>query len=81
MRGALAQCFDISLLQLIRVRTDGCEVVSAWRPVQRIVAFDPLSTLQIDATLNQDFPHNMPYLVSGTPTTNLFPKVSATYSF
>lgn len=40
-----------------------------------------LSTLQIDATLNQDFVHNMPYLVSGSSTNPLFPKVSATYSW
>jgi hypothetical protein len=40
-----------------------------------------LSTLQIDATLNQDFAHNLPYLISGQPTPDLFPKVTATYSF
>jgi hypothetical protein len=40
-----------------------------------------LSTLQVDATLSQDFPHNMPYLISGSETSNMFPKVSATYSF
>lgn len=40
-----------------------------------------LGTLQVDATLDNEFVHNMPYLVSGSSTTNMFPKVSATYSF
>ena len=40
-----------------------------------------LSTLQLDATLNQDFAHNMPYFISGQTTPDLFPKVTATYSF
>jgi hypothetical protein len=40
-----------------------------------------LSTLQLDATLSQDFPHNMPFFISGAETSNMFPKVSATYSF
>jgi hypothetical protein len=46
-----------------------------------------LGNLQLDATLNPDFVHNGPYLISGQPTGNindtsaLFPKVTATYSF
>ncbi len=40
-----------------------------------------LSTLQVDATLSQQFPHNMPYFISGESTANMFPKVSATYAF
>lgn len=40
-----------------------------------------LGTLMLDATLNQDFVHNGPYLISGESTSYLFPKVSATYTF
>lgn len=40
-----------------------------------------LGTLMLDATMNQDFFHNGPYLVSGASTSYLFPKVSATYTF
>jgi hypothetical protein len=40
-----------------------------------------LGTLQLDATLNQSFFHNGPYLISGESTSYLFPKVSATYTF
>jgi hypothetical protein len=40
-----------------------------------------LGTLQLDATLNQDFFHNGPYLISGESTSEMFPKVSATYTF
>jgi len=40
-----------------------------------------LGTLQLDATMNQSFFHNGPYLVSGQSTSELFPKVSATYTF
>ncbi len=40
-----------------------------------------LGTLQIDATLDNDFVHNMPYLISGDSTGNMFPKVTATYTF
>lgn len=38
-------------------------------------------TLQVDATLNPDFVHNGPYLISGETTSGMFPKVSATYTF
>ena len=40
-----------------------------------------LGTLQLDATLCEDFLHNGPYLISGESTSELFPKVSATYTF
>lgn len=40
-----------------------------------------LGTLMLDATLNEDFVHNGPYLISGESTSYLFPKVSATYTF
>ena len=40
-----------------------------------------LGTLQLDATLSEDFVHNGPYLISGESTSYLFPKVSATYTF
>ncbi len=38
-----------------------------------------VGTLQIDAILNDQFPQNMPYLVSGASTDPLFAKVTATY--
>jgi hypothetical protein len=37
--------------------------------------------LQIDATLNEAFPHNLPNFISGVTTTDVFPKVTATYPF
>jgi hypothetical protein len=40
-----------------------------------------LGNLQLDGTLSQSFFHNGPYLVSGQSTTDLFPRVSAVYSF
>lgn len=40
-----------------------------------------VGTMQVDAIVNNDFPHNMPYLVSGSPTNPLFTKVTATYPF
>jgi len=40
-----------------------------------------LGTLQLDATLNPDFVHNGPYLISGENTSGMFPKVTATYTF
>ena len=35
--------------------------------------------LQIDAVLANDFPHNLPYFISGATTANMFSKVTATY--
>jgi len=40
-----------------------------------------IGTLQLDAIVNNNFPQNMPYLVSGAPTGPLFTKVTATYPF
>jgi len=40
-----------------------------------------LGTLQLDATLDPDFVHNGPYLISGESTSTMFPKVTATYTF
>lgn len=40
-----------------------------------------LGTLQLDATLNPDFVHNGPYLISGESTSEMFSKVTATYTF
>ena len=40
-----------------------------------------VGTLQLDAILNDEFPHNGLYFVSGNSTGPLFPKVTATYSF
>ena len=35
--------------------------------------------LQVDAILNDNFPHNLPHFISGNTTGNIFPKVTATY--
>jgi hypothetical protein len=40
-----------------------------------------VGTLMLDAVLNNRFPQNMPYLVSGAVTSPLFTKVTATYPF
>lgn len=40
-----------------------------------------VGTLQLDAILNDTFPHNGVYFVSGNETSPMFPKVTATYSF
>ncbi len=40
-----------------------------------------VGTLMVDAVVNDDFPHNLPYFVSGNSTPNVFPKVTATYTF
>jgi len=40
-----------------------------------------LGTLQLDAIMNDAFPHNGLNFISGNTTTPLFPKVTATYSF
>lgn len=40
-----------------------------------------LGTLQLDATLNPDFLHYGPYLISGESTDVMFEKVTATYTF
>ena len=37
--------------------------------------------LQLDAILDNSFPHNLPFFVSGNNTANMFPKVTATYPF
>jgi hypothetical protein len=47
----------------------------------RLGAGVKLGTLMLDATLNENFVHNGPYLISGESTSYLFPKVSATYTF
>ena len=40
-----------------------------------------IGTLQLDAIVNNNFPHTMPYLVSGSSAGPLFTKVTATYPF
>jgi len=40
-----------------------------------------LGTLQLDAIMNDAFPHNGLNFISGNTTSPLFPKVTATYSF
>ena len=37
--------------------------------------------LQIDAVLDNNFPHALPNFISGNQTTDIFPKVTATYPF
>ena len=40
-----------------------------------------LGTLQLDAIMNNSFPHNGLYFISGNPTSPVFSKVTATYPF
>ena len=40
-----------------------------------------LGTLQLDAIMNNSFPHNGLYFLSGNPTSPVFSKVTATYPF
>jgi hypothetical protein len=37
--------------------------------------------LQLDAVLDSDFTHNLPYFISGNSTSDMFAKVTATYPF
>lgn len=37
--------------------------------------------LQLDAILDESFPHNLPYFISGSSTNDMFAKVTATYPF
>jgi len=38
-----------------------------------------VGNLQLDAILNDNFPNNLPYFISGSPTSDMFAKVTATY--
>jgi len=40
-----------------------------------------LGSLQLDAIVNNSFPHNGLYFLSGNPTSPVFSKVTATYPF
>jgi len=45
----------------------------------RLGAGVKVGNLQLDAILNDDFPNNLPYFISGNTTSDMFTKVTATY--
>ncbi len=47
----------------------------------RLGAGVKVGNLQLDAILNDDFPNNLPFFISGTETSQTFTKVTATYPF
>ncbi|HET7224881.1 MAG TPA: hypothetical protein VFK69_04115 [Candidatus Eisenbacteria bacterium] len=49
--------------------------------LMRLGAGVKVGTLMVDGVLSNDFPHNLPFFVSGATTANMFPKVTATYTF
>lgn len=50
--------------------------------VMHIGAGVKVGTLMVDARVNDDFPHHLPYFISGeTSSSPVFPKVTATYTF
>jgi hypothetical protein len=58
------------------------ETTLQWSPFMMSLGVGmKVGTLQLDATLHEDFVHHMPYLISGDDTDDMFPKVTATYSF